>query len=66
MPQKYGDPIMTLRLPTWMISGIKLVARKEGTTVSEIIRDMVAAVLAENGITERGMQVIEGQIKLDV
>ena len=66
MGEKYwGDPIMSVRLPSWMISGIKLVARKEKTTASELIRDMVAAVLAENGITEKGMKVIEGQIKTD-
>ena len=62
----YGDPVLTLRMPAWQITGLKLVARKENTTPSELIRDMVAAILAENGITEAGMKVIEGQIKLDI
>ena len=64
--ERYGDPILTIRMPAWQISGLKLVARKEKTTPSALIRDIVAAVLHENGITEKGMEVIKGQISMDV
>ena len=66
MRKFYGDPILTVRMPAWQITGLKLVARKENSTPSELIRDMVAAILAENGITEKGIKVIDGQIRLDV
>lgn len=61
-----GSPILCVRLPEWQINGLKLIARKEKSTTSDLIRDMVAAILHENGITERGMKVIDGQIRLDV
>lgn len=61
-----GSPILCMRLSGWQISGLKKLAREQGITVSDILREYVAAYLARNGITERGMQEIEGQMKLDV
>ena len=66
MAKESYDPIFTSRMPAWMMTGLKLVARNEGTTPSALVRDMVAAVLHENGISEKGLNVIEGQMKLDV
>lgn len=57
--KEYGDPVVTVRMPKWQIAGLKLVARKEHTTPSELIRDMVAAVLYENGITPKGMALMD-------
>ena len=61
-----GDPVMTLRLPAWMISGLKHVALKEDTTVSALIREMVEALLKERGIHPDADRPIDGQCTLDV
>lgn len=57
---------MTLRLPAWMISGIKQVALKEDTSVSALIREMVAALPKEHGIHADADRPIDGQCTLDV
>lgn len=62
--RRYGDPILTARLPRWQIVGLKVMAEETGRTVSEIIREHVAAYLAENGITE-SLTKIAGQIEMD-
>ena len=62
---EYGEPVMTLRLPTWMHAGLKIAARKEGTTVSGILRELAAAKLKEHGITAEGAKPIDGQITLE-
>ena len=62
----YGDPVMTLRLPAWMISGLKQVALKENTSVSALIREMVVTLLDENGIYPDADRPIDGQCTMDV
>lgn len=62
----YGDPVMTLRLPAWMISGLKQVALKEDTSVSALIRDMVGTCLDQHGIRPDADRPIDGQCTMDV
>ena len=62
----YGDPVLTLRLPAWMISGLKQVALKEDTSVSALIREMVEALLKEHGIHADADRPIDGQCTMDV
>ena len=64
--EPYGDPVMTLRLPAWMISGLKQVALKEDTSVSALIREMVEALLKEHGIHADADRPIDGQCSMDV
>ena len=47
-----GNPLIALRLPQWQIDGLKLLAKQEATTVSEILRGYAATYLAEHGLTE--------------
>ena len=64
--KSYGDPVMTVRLPAWQIAGLKIVAREENTTSSELIRSYVAALLRDHGITGAETQPVEGQCTLNV
>ena len=61
-----GDPVMTLRLPAWMISGLKQVALKEDTSVSALIREMVGTCLDQHGIHSDADRPIDGQCSMDV
>ena len=65
MAKHKGKPIMTLRMSKWQISGLKYCARKEGTTVSAIIRDLIDAYLAKNGIHAGNYEKLEGQLTAD-
>ena len=55
----YGEPVISLRLPQWQISGLKLIARKENDSVSAVLRDMIAVLLQQYGITERSIETID-------
>lgn len=64
MPEKYrGNPIMTLRLPSWQVAGLKWLANNRQTSVSTLIRTMIENLLEENGITEGFPSEIPGQIR---
>ena len=62
---EYGEPTMTVRLPIWMHTGLKVAAQREGTTVSAILRGLAADKLKEHGITATSAEPIRGQITLD-
>lgn len=55
----YGDPILTIRCPQWQIDGLKVLSRSENCTVSELMRDLIIAILADSGITERTMATLK-------
>ena len=61
---EYGDPVCTVRMPGWMKRGLDVLANREGTTVSEILRDLASNELQRNGITERGSQPLPGQLSM--
>ena len=62
---EYGDPTLAVRFPIWMHTGLKVAARREGTTVSEILRELAAGRLKEHGITAESCKPIQGQVKFD-
>ena len=45
-----GRPTIALRLDKWQIAGLKLIARRNGLTVSDLIREMIDSLLLVNGI----------------
>ena len=64
MSIKYGDPIMSLRMPADQIAGLKIAAERDGIPVSGIIRELVYRYLKENGITGKIKQ-LEGQTTIE-
>ena len=46
----YGDPIVALRLPRPMIAAARVAARRHDTTLSGLLRDLVAQQLVQDGI----------------
>lgn len=58
---EYGDPICAVRMPGWMRRGLDLLARQQGTTLSEILRGLAAEELKRNGITEMAAKPLPGQ-----
>ena len=58
--KRYGDPVLTLRMPRAVINALKIEAAKQGCTVSDILRE-----LAEEELTSKGYrftdETLEGQ-----
>ena len=55
------NPVITLRVPLWMTSALKIQARREGTTVSEMLRGLAEGHLRQNGISGPGDHRIKGK-----
>lgn len=55
----YGDPVLTLRMPRTMRTGIRKLAAQRNTTVSAILRKIIDQELRAAGITTPG-QPTEG------
>lgn len=47
---KYGDPVVALRIPRSMISAARVAARNHDTTLSGLMRDLLAQQLVQDGI----------------
>ena len=58
-----GRPIITLRLPREYIAGLKILAREEGTTVSDLLRDLIKGELDAHHISVEP-KPLEGQIRV--
>ena len=52
MKKKYGDPPLTIRVPRVLIDKMHELAKRKGTTVSNIMRDEIVALLTENGMMD--------------
>ena len=61
--KQWGDPVLTLRLPAWQISGLKKIASEHQTSVSALIRDQIDALLYVNNITAEAERPLDGQIR---
>ena len=66
MANRYGDPIVALRLPRPMISAAKIAARRHDTTLSGFLRDLLTAQLLKDGIDwTKPSEPIPGQQTID-
>ena len=45
-----GRPQIAIRLTPNQITGLKIIAKRNNTTISDLIRDMVESLLWANGI----------------
>lgn len=59
--KRYGDPVLTLRIPKESLAALKLLAARESTSVSGILRALIDQRLKESGITPAPVPV-DGQI----
>lgn len=50
MRPRYGDPVVALRLPPPMIAAARIAARRHDTTLSGLLRDLLAQQLVIDGI----------------
>ena len=57
-----GTPIITLRIPSWQITGLKILAQKKNSTVSDILREYIDSVLWANNIRPDSPAQLPGQI----
>ena len=62
--KRYGDPVLTLRVPRETIAGLKISARRRGETTSQVIRDLVNEHLREEGISVP-REELPGQMHID-
>ena len=61
--KQWGDPVITLRIPSWQIAGLKRVAADTNSTVSALIREQIDTLLYVNGITDgKTVQTLDGQV----
>lgn len=66
LPNKiYGDPTLTIRLPSHQIAQLKILARENETTVSAIIREMIDAYLDAFGHDDHSADQLPGQMFID-
>lgn len=63
---KYGDPVVALRIPRSMISAARVAARNHDTTLSGLMRDLLAQQLVQDGIDwTTSSEPIPGQQTID-
>jgi hypothetical protein len=66
MRKPYGDPVVTMRLPREMIAGAKMAAARHDTTLSGLVRELIADRLDQDGIPwQMPPEPTTGQITLD-
>ena len=66
MTIRYGDPVVTMRLPREMISAARIDAQRHDTTLSGLVRDLIADRLAQDGVSwQTPTEPTPGQITLD-
>lgn len=58
-----GRPIISLRMPREQIQGLQILARQQGRTVSDILRELVEQTLKENHIRTAPEQ-LDGQLSV--
>lgn len=61
----YGEPVVALRLPKTMIAAAKVAARRHDTTLSGLMRDLLAQQLDQDGIDWRTPSPMTGQKSID-
>ncbi len=63
---EYGDPVVTLRLPAGMIAAAKMLARRDDTSFSGLVRDLLSDRLDQEGINWCNPSTpTPGQLSLD-
>lgn len=66
MTSKYwGQPILTVRMPQAVIDGLKDLADRQQSSVSQILRELAEAELDREGIPHRNTKPLEGQQRID-
>ncbi len=55
MPTR-GRPTMNVRMDKWQLAGLKILARRSGVTVSDLIREMIDTLLTVNNLTPETVQ----------
>ena len=65
MTKNQWDPVLTLRVATWQIAGLKRIAADTNSTVSALIREQIDTLLYVNGITEgKNEPILDGQVSV--
>lgn len=64
--RQYGDPIITVRLPSGMIVAAKQSAQIHDTTLSALIRDLITQQIDRDGLTWQTIEAIDGQQRIDI
>lgn len=60
----YGDPNLVCRMPAHYITALQMLARQQGTTVSEIVRSLVADELKARGF-RLSSEPLPGQMRIE-
>lgn len=63
MAKQRGNPVYTVRLTRQEIAGLKMLAERQGSSTSEILRDLLRDELKRNGISLQD-EPLEGQVRL--
>ena len=63
MAKQRGNPVYTVRLTRQEITGLKMLADRQGLSTSDILRGLPRDELKRNGISTQE-EPIEGQVRL--
>ena len=67
-PRISSEPciMFSCRLPREMVTGLKMIARQEGVSPSDVLRDLIRADLVLHGLTPApDKQELPGQLTID-
>ena len=62
--KQYGDPLIAVRMPAPMITGLKLLAKQRGLSASDVVRELVHDELVANGIRTTE-EPLPGQMEIE-
>ena len=66
MCKPYGDPVVTMRLPREMIAAARMTAARHDTTLSGLMRDLIAERLDQDGVVwQTSTDPTPGQITIN-
>lgn len=64
MPKNRGNPHISLRIPPHYITGLKILSKRTGRTVGDLIREQIESILYVNGLLNAQQEPIAGQVSV--
>ena len=62
MPKNRGNPHISLRIPPHYIAGLKILSKRTGRSVGDLIREQIETLLYVNDLLNTNEEPIAGQV----
>lgn len=62
MTKQRGNPHISLRISPSYITGLKILSKRTGRSVGDLIREQIETLLYVNGLTNPGETQLAGQV----